>query len=155
MKLEGVEGKMKKIILTPIGAVKNGVKKPRFGSFKDEVAEIVLEKKFTDALTGIEDYSHLLVVYWMDKVKDKVITHRPQGNPEVPVVGIFSCRCPQRPNPIAVTTVKLLGRKDNTLKVEGLDILDGTPIIDIKPYWPVYDEVNRAKVPKWVGKLDL
>ena len=91
----------------------------------------------------------------MDKVKDKVIVHRPQGNPEVPIVGIFSCRCPQRPNPIAITTVKLLSRKDNKLKVKGLDILNGTPIIDIKPYWSVYDEVKRAKIPNWVSKLDL
>lgn len=146
---------MKKITLTPIGVVKNNIKKPRFGSFKNEVAEIVLKKKFTDALTGIEDYSHVMIVYWMDKVKDKVITHRPQGNPKVPVVGIFSCRCPQRPNPIAVTTVKLVSRKANILKVKGLDILDGTPIIDIKPYWPVYDEVKGAEIPKWVSKLDL
>lgn len=157
VKREKVGGgyKMKKITLTPIGVVKNNVKKPRFGSFKSEVSEIVLKKKFRDALNGIEDYSHLIIVFWMDKVKDKVITHRPQGNPDVPVVGIFSCRCPQRPNPIAVTTVELVKRKENTISVKGLDILDGTPIIDIKPYWPVYDEVKRAKIPKWVSKLDL
>lgn len=146
---------MKKITLTPIGVVKNNIKKPRFGSFKKEVSEIILKKKFTDALKGIDDYSHVIIVFWMDKVKDKVITHRPQGNPDVPIVGIFSCRCPQRPNPIAMTTVKLLSRKDNKLKVKGLDILNGTPIIDIKPYWPVYDEVKRVKIPKWVSKLDL
>lgn len=146
---------MKKINLAPIGVVKNKVLKPRFGSFKNEVSEVVLLKKYTDALNGIEDYSHVIIVFWMDKVKDKVITHRPQGNPDVPVVGIFSCRCPQRPNPIAITTVKLLSRKDNILKVKGLDVLDGTPVIDVKPYWPVYDEVGRARIPKWVSKLDL
>ena len=146
---------MKKISLAPIGVVKNKVKKPRFGSFKNEVSEVVLLKKYTDALNGIEDYSHVIIVFWMDKVKDKVITHRPQGNPDVPVVGIFSCRCPQRPNPIAITTVELLSRKGNILKVKGLDVLDGTPVIDIKPYWPVYDEVGGAKIPKWVSKLDL
>jgi tRNA-Thr(GGU) m(6)t(6)A37 methyltransferase TsaA len=146
---------MKKITVTPVGLVKNKVIKPRFGSFKSEVSEIVLKKEFTDALTSIEDYSHLMVVYWMDKVKDKVITHRPQGNLNVPIVGIFSCRCPQRPNPVAVTTVKLLSRKNNILKVKGLDIINRTPIIDIKPYWPVYDKVKGAKIPKWVNKLDL
>jgi tRNA-Thr(GGU) m(6)t(6)A37 methyltransferase TsaA len=146
---------MKKIALTPIGVVKNKVKKPRFGSFKSEVSQVVLNKKFTDALNGIEDYSHVIIVFWMDKVKDKVITHRPQGNPDVPIVGIFSCRCPQRPNPIAITTVKLLSRKQNTIKVKGLDVLNETPVIDIKPYWPVYDKVKTAKMPKWVSKLDL
>jgi tRNA (Thr-GGU) A37 N-methylase len=70
----------------------------------------------------------------MDKVKGHVITHQPQGNPEVPIVGIFACRCPARPNPIAITTVELIEHKGNKIKVKGLDILDGTPVIDIKPY---------------------
>jgi tRNA-Thr(GGU) m(6)t(6)A37 methyltransferase TsaA len=124
---------MKEINIKPLGVVKNSVKEPRFGSFADIVSEIIVDEKFTDALNGIEDYSHVIIVYWMDKVKDYVITHRPQGNPDVPVVGIFACRCPQRPNPIAITTVRLMGRKGNKIKVKGLDILDGTPIIDIKP----------------------
>ena len=146
---------MQEINLKPIGVVRNIVKEPRFGSFADIVSEIMVDEKFTDALNGIEDYSHVIIVYWMDKVKDYVITHRPQGNPDVPVVGIFACRCPQRPNPIAITTVRLMGRKGNKIKVKGLDILDGTPIIDIKPYWPIYDSVKDGKIPDWVNKLDL
>jgi tRNA-Thr(GGU) m(6)t(6)A37 methyltransferase TsaA len=129
---------MKEINLKPIGVAKNSVKQSRFGSFAGVVSEIIVDERFTDALNGIDDYSHVIVVYWMDKVKDYVITHRPQGNPDVPIVGIFACRCPPRPNPIAVTTVKLIGRTGNRIKVKGLDILDGTPIIDIKPYWPVF-----------------
>lgn len=147
---------MDEINIKPIGIVKNDVKEPRFGSFADNVSEIIVDEKFTDALNGIAEYSHVIIVYWMDKVKESVITHRPQGNPEVPIVGIFSCRCPQRPNPIAITTVKLLGRKGNKIEVEGLDIIDGTPIIDIKPYWPVYDEITGDwKIPDWVNKLDI
>jgi len=146
---------MKEINLKPIGVVKNSVKEPRFGNFADEISEIVVNEKFTEALNGIDDYSHIIVVYWMDKVKKSVITHRPQGNPNVPIVGIFSCRCPQRPNPIAITTVKLIGHEGNKIKVKGLDILDGTPIIDIKPYWPQYDKIENAKIPSWVNELDL
>jgi len=146
---------MKEINIKPIGVVKNRVKEPRFGSFADIISEIIVDEKFTDALNGIEDYSHVIIVYWMDKVKDYVITHRPQGNPDVPVVGVFACRCPQRPNPIAITTVRLMWRKGNKIKVKGLDILDGTPIIDIKPYWPIYDHVKDWKIPDWVDKLDL
>lgn len=97
----------------------------------------------------------MLIVYWMDKIKDYVITHRPQGNPDVPIVGIFSCRCPQRPNPIAVSTVRLIEHNGNKIKVEVLDILDGTPIIEIKPYWLIYDKVKDGKIPDWVDKLDL
>ena len=146
---------MKEIILKPIGFVKNNIKESRFGNFTDEVSEIIIDEKFKEALDKIEDYSHLIIVYWMDKVKDYVLTHRPQGNKEVPVVGIFACRCPKRPNPIAITTVKLIEHKGNKIKVKGLDILDGTPVIDIKPYWPQYDKVKDEKIPDWVNKLEL
>jgi len=144
---------MEKIELRSIGIAKNNIKEPRLGDFADEVTEITVNKKFTDALNGIEDYSHVIIVYWMDRVKDYVITHRPQGNQNVPIVGIFACRCPQRPNPIAITTVKLMERKGNKVKVRGLDIFDGTPILDIKPYWPQYDKVDDWKVPEWIYKL--
>lgn len=146
---------MKEIKLKPIGFIKNNVKEPRFGNFANEVSEIILDERFTDALNGIEDYSHVIIVYWMDKVDHYVITHRPQGNPKVPIVGIFACRCPPRPNPIAISTVKLLARKGNKIKVKGLDILDGTPILDIKPYWPQYDKVENEKIPTWVNKLEF
>lgn len=146
---------MKEINLKPIGRVNNNVKEARFGGFGEEVSEIILDEKLTNSLNGIEDYSHVIVVYWMDKVKKSVIEHQPQGNPEVPTVGIFSCRCPERPNPIAITTVKLLGREKNKITVKGLDILDGTPIIDIKPYWPHYDKAEDIRYPDWVDKLDL
>ncbi len=91
----------------------------------------------------------------MDRVKKHVITHRPQGNPNVPIVGIFACRCPERPNPIAITTVRLIEHKGNRIKVKGLDILDGPPIIDIKPYWPQYDKVEDGRIPDWVNKLEF
>ena len=146
---------MKEICLKPIGTVKNRVKKPRFGGFAEEMSEIIVDKKFQEALKGIDDYSHLIIVYWMDKVQDYVISHWPQGNPKVPIVGIFSCRCPQRPNPIGMTTVRLVEHKGNRIKVKGLDILDGTPIIDIKPYWPQYDKPEKAKIPDWVNKLEF
>ena len=143
------------IRIKPIGFVRNNVKEHRFGNFAGEISEIVVDEKFADALDGIEDYSHVIIVYWMDKVKDYVIKHQPQGNPNVPIVGIFACRCPARPNPIAITTVKLLEHKENKIIVKGLDVLDGTPVIDIKPYWPQYDEVKGAKIPGWVYKLEL
>ncbi|MBI4177135.1 MAG: tRNA (N6-threonylcarbamoyladenosine(37)-N6)-methyltransferase TrmO [Candidatus Aenigmarchaeota archaeon] len=141
----------REIKIKPIGFVKNGIKKPRFGNFADEISEIVVDKKFADGLDNIGDYSHVIIVYWMDKVKGYVTKHKPQGTG--PLVGIFACRCAQRPNPVAITTVKLLGRNGNKIKVKGLDVLNGTPVIDIKPYWPQYDKVRNGKVPSWVGRL--
>lgn len=143
------------IRISPVGFVRNNVKEPRFGGFADEISEIVLDAKYTDALDGIEDYSHVIIVYWMDKVGERVIKHRPQGNPEVPIVGIFACRCPQRPNPVGITTVELLKRKGNSIAVKGLDVIDGTPVVDIKPYWPQYDKVLDGRIPAWVNKLEF
>ena len=141
------------IKIKPIGLVKNNVKEHRFGDWKNEISEISLNKEYEEALDGIEEYSHLNVVFWMDQVKTCKIKHRPQGNEEVPVVGILACRCPARPNPIGITTVKLLGRKDNKIKVIGLDVIDNTPVVDIKPYTPQYDKVEDAKTPEWIDKL--
>jgi len=144
---------MIQIKLKPIGFVKNNVKEHRFGDFTNEISEIIVNKEFIKALDNIDDYSHLIIVYWMDKIKDYVIKHQPQGNPNVPVVGIFACRCPRRPNPIGITTVRLLKHKKNRIIVKGLDVLNGTPVIDVKPYWSQYDKVSNTKIPAWVNKL--
>ncbi len=70
---------MDEINLKPVGFVKNNIKEPRFGNFADEISEIIVDEKFTEALKGIDEYSHVIIVYWMDKIKDYVIQHRPQG----------------------------------------------------------------------------
>lgn len=141
------------ISIKPLGKAKNRVNKPMLPGWKDVETEIIIDKKYTKGLDGIEDYSHAIVVYWMDKEIECHLKHYPQGRKDVPYVGIFACRCPQRPNRIALSTVKLLSRKNNVLKVKGLDIVDGTPIIDVKPYTPRYDEIGNAKVPAWIKKL--
>ena len=91
----------------------------------------------------------------MHEVKTCELLHVPQGKVgEVPQVGIFACRCPARPNPIGISTAGILAIKDNIVTVKGLDVINGTPILDIKPYTPQYDLVRDAKVPEWVGKLE-
>lgn len=141
------------IKIKPLGRASNSVKKPMLEGWDKVVTKIIIDKKYERGLDGIEDYSHVVVVYWMDSEKECHLKHHPQGRKDVPYVGVFACRCPQRPNPIAISTVKLLSRQSNVLLVKGLDILDGTPIIDIKPYTPQYDLVKRAKVPSWVKRL--
>ena len=147
---------MEEIKLKPIGFVKNNIEKSRFGNFAQEISEIILDEKLAKGLDGIEEYSNLIIVDWLDRVKTCDIHHIPQGKVgEVPEVGIFACRCVNRPNPVGITSVELLERKENTIKVKGLDILDGTAIIDIKPYWPQYDKVENPKIPNWVNKLEF
>lgn len=157
MKVELCEflGEMKDGIVTmqPLGFAKNKVKEPALSGWKDLVTDIVLDEKYAKGLDGIEGHSHVIVVYWMDKEKECHMRHHPQSREDVPFVGIFSCRCPQRPNRIAISTVKLLEKKGNRIRVRGLDILDGTPVFDIKPYWPQYDQVSEAKIPSWVNNL--
>lgn len=141
--------------IKPIGVAKNNIKKPMLPGWKDVVTEIVIDESYSKGLDCIEDYSHVIVVYWMDKEKECHLRHHPQGKEDVPFVGIFACRCPQRPNRIAMSTVKLLGRTKNVIRVKGLDILDGTPIIDLKPYTPQYDKIENGKIPEWVNKLQF
>jgi len=142
------------ITIKPLGKAKNGVSKPMLPGWKDIVTEIVIDKEYTDGLDGIEDYSHVIIVYWMDKEKECHLKHHPQGRADVPFIGIFACRCPQRPNPIGISTTEIISVKDNIIKVKGLDVIDNTPILDIKPYTPQYDSALNAKVPEWVDKLD-
>ena len=142
------------IKLKSISIAKNQEKK-HFGEWKDVVTDLVINEEYKDALTGLEDYSHLVVIYWMHEVKTCDIRHIPQGKiGKVPEVGIFACRCPQRPNPIGISTTEIISVKDNIIKVKGLDVIDNTPILDIKPYTPQYDSALNAKVPEWVDKLD-
>lgn len=144
---------MSEIKIKPIGFVRNKVKEQRFGGWNKIVSEIVLNKEYKDALDGIEGYSHAVIMYWMSEVRACDIRHRPQGNPDVPVVGIFACRCPARPNPIAITTCRIVKKEKNTLTVKGLDAINNTPVIDIKPYTAQYDSVRNARIPRWVNKL--
>ncbi|MDI6721676.1 MAG: tRNA (N6-threonylcarbamoyladenosine(37)-N6)-methyltransferase TrmO [Candidatus Aenigmarchaeota archaeon] len=140
-----------KISLKPVGIVKNREKDQHFGGWDKVVSEVIVDRKLSSALDGLEGYSHAVIVYWMHKVKKRVIKHRPQGIG--PLVGIFACRCQGRPNPIGISAVKIVRRRKNVLTVKGLDVISGTPVLDIKPYTPRYDMVKDAKVPEWTKML--
>lgn len=141
------------VVMKPLGVARNNIEQPTLTGWKDIVTEIIIDKNYTKGLDGIEKYSHVIVVYWMNKEEECHLKHHPQDRADVPFVGIFACRCPQRPNPIAMSTVELLERRDNVIKVKGLDILNGTPILDVKPYTPQYDFVEEFNIPEWVNNL--
>jgi tRNA (adenine37-N6)-methyltransferase len=141
------------LALKPIGTVRNSVKEPTVGGWAEVTSRLEIDKKYVDGLRGLEGYSHVTVVYWLSLVDSCTITHVPQGREDVPEVGIFACRCPTRPNPIGICTAELLGVSKNVLTVKGLDAIDGTPIVDIKPYTPQYDLRRKVRVPKWVDRL--
>lgn len=135
--------------LKPIGFVRNEAKETpdRPDWWQELVSEIVVDESLTEALEGLENYPLIIVLYWMHRLKHETIRLKihPRGDKNTPMRGLFATRTPQRPNPIGKMTVRLLKRKDNVLTVKGLDALDGTPVIDIKPYSPGYDSPNVEK----------
>ncbi|MGL5647776.1 MAG: tRNA (N6-threonylcarbamoyladenosine(37)-N6)-methyltransferase TrmO [Clostridium sp.] len=144
------------INLTPIGYVSNDVQNRKDKSWGDDISKISLEKQYVGGLTGLSDFSHAIIIYYLDKAKfdkDKHIQRKPQNRDDMPLVGIFSQRGKDRPNQIGMTSVKIISTSDDVLIIQGLDAIDGTPILDIKPYYPVYDCKVGAIVPEWVNRL--
>ena len=139
-----------------IGVVQNGVKEPTDVGWGDVVSEIVLDERLANGLDGIEQFSHLLILFWMHRAEEAEpvrMRRRPQGRQDMPEVGIFAQRARHRPNPIGVTAVRLLSRDRNRLIVRGLDAINGTPVLDVKPYVPRYDTVVSPVVPDWIDRL--
>ena len=145
--------KLPDMTLKAIGFVRNEVKQPMREGWEKVVSEVVVDDSLTEALEGLEEFSHIIVLYWMHHVAATAqlpLKVHPMGRQELPLVGLFATRSPNRPNPLGKATVRLLGRQGNILKVEGLDAIDGTPVVDIKPYIPGYDSVADVKLAPWV-----
>lgn len=141
------------ISLTPIGVVKNNITEPRREDWQTVVSEIIVNENLKEALSHIEEFSHIIVLYWMHEVSPSqrsVMRVHPRGKQNLPLVGVLASRSPARPNPIGIITAKLVERRDNVLKVIGLDAVDGTPVLDIKPYIPGYDSPTKAETPSWI-----
>jgi len=119
----------------------------------EQEAKVRIFPEFCAGLKGIEDFSHIIVLYWAhlrDNEKERrtllVFPRRHAVNVEK---GVFACRSPSRPNPIGLCVVELLKIEECILTVRGLDAVEGSPIIDIKPYIPRTDSVPNARVPDW------
>jgi len=146
------------ITLRPIGVVRNAVKEPQAPGFDWSAVKsrILVRPELADSLLGLETYSHVKVLFWPHLVPPGVIgsKHRlhPRDDPENPLQGILATRSQIRFNPILVTAVPLLALKGNAIGVRGLDAIDGTPVLDIKPYFSHFDSIPDARVPEWVTR---
>lgn len=148
-----MSSELPEIRLKAIGVVRSEIKEPTRRKSTDIVSEIIIDSDLTEALDDLNEFSHIIVLYWMHKSPHQAPKKvHPKGNPGREPMGVFATRSPDRPNPIGKCIVRLLGRKDNVLKVKGLDAIDGTPVLDIKPYIPGYDNVKSAKAPAWMIK---
>ena len=140
--------------MKPIGYVHRASKQE---DVKDKTlaSQIVIHEKYVKALEGLEDFSHLFVIFYMHEVRSKETERlkvHPRGRLDLPLVGVFATRSALRPNPIGLTVVELLERRGNVLVVRGLDALDGTPVLDLKPA-DDRDMVAQLRVPEWLKKL--
>jgi len=147
---------LKEITLKPIGRVKNSVRKMKRDGWESMVSEVILNREYAEALDGVEEYSHLLILFWLSRIRrsmKEIKKIHPKSRQDLPLVGIFSTRTQYRPNPIGLTLVELIGRKKNILRVRGLDALNGTPVLDIKPISPRKEFPQKVRVPEWYKRL--
>ena len=140
------------IPVDPIGWVRNGVAGADRHDWSSVRSRIVLRPGLTGALQGLEGFSHLIVVCWLDHVSDaerRLTEVHPAGDPSLPARGVLALRTHHRPNPVGVSVVALEGIDGAVLRVRGLDAADHTPVLDLKPYIPHYDSVPEARLPEW------
>jgi tRNA-Thr(GGU) m(6)t(6)A37 methyltransferase TsaA len=164
------------IILNPVGVIHNTIAEPFLVAGKDgltmraghaamvervrktdtEVSEIVIREELVDILEGIDEYSHLVILYWAHAVpgeRRSLTRVHPMGRKELLEVGIFSTCSPARPNPVLTTVVRLVRRRDTVLEVTGLDAINGSPVIDIKPYVSEFYPREGVRIPAWMEQI--
>jgi tRNA-Thr(GGU) m(6)t(6)A37 methyltransferase TsaA len=146
------------ISIVPVGFVRGGRSEPLDDSWDLVAAEIVLDSSQfgPDALTGLEAFSHVEVVFHFNRVRPESVNwsaRHPRGRADWPAVGIFAQRGKDRPNRIGVTVCRLLRVNGLILSVRGLDAIDGTPVLDIKPVMKGFLPRGEIEEPDWAGEL--
>ncbi len=143
--------------LKPIGYIKSPRKTPEDDNWGKVVSLITLEDNMPqESLDGIELFSHADIIFYFHLVKAEKIEHgsrHPRNDVTLPKMGIFAQRGKNRPNQLGVTTVKIIKREGNTLYVSGLDAVDGTPVIDIKPVMKEFLPRESVEQPSWVSEI--
>ena len=123
--------------LNPVGRVRSPLTDPadapKQGSEGAPGAELVLEPDVLDAVDGIEPGARVIVLTWLDRARRDVLRVHPRDDPSNPMRGVFSTRSADRPNPIGLHEVEVLAVEGNRVRVSGLEAVDGTPVLDLKP----------------------
>lgn len=146
------------IELEPIGFVVSTRREVRDDGWDAETATIELDADtFSgDALAGLDSFSHVEVLYHFDQVAPEKIergARHPRGDVDLPLVGIFAQRGKNRPNRLGLTVARVLGVDGLTLRVAGLDAVDGTPVLDLKPYMVEFGPRGPVRQPEWASDL--
>jgi tRNA (adenine37-N6)-methyltransferase len=164
-------------ILKPVGYVQSELKEPslkasreglscgeacrdrrrRAREIREVVAQIVVNPSLAGILDGLEDFSHALVLYWphlADPASRELTRVHPMGRRDLAKVGVFASCSPGRPNPILVTAVKLVKVEKNMLTVKGLEAIDQSPVLDIKPYNRHYLAMDKVTLAPWMERIE-
>lgn len=128
-------------VMTPIGVIhtpySEGAEIPIQPAFSDAVGQIEVFDAYSAGLLDIEGFSHIILLYALHRAQGYALQVKPFLDHQVR--GVFATRYPRRPNPIGLSVVRLIARREAMLEVAGIDVLDGTPLLDIKPYVPDFD----------------
>lgn len=142
--------------LTIVGYVRAPITEPVDEGWGEVESVIELAPAYHGATRGLEEFSHALIVTYLHCAHYEAERHllrRPRGRADMPELGIFAQRAKDRPNPIGITAVRIVSVNAESLVVRGLDAIDGTPVLDIKPYNPAFDRVDNARIPEWMERL--
>ena len=165
------------LTIHPLGVVRSQIKTPMLTATdngltlnerKDKIRQAIRKVRSAEAelvidpalgeeiLQGVEDFSHILVLYWphlLPEERRRLRQVHPMGRSDLPRQGIFATCSPARPNPVLVSAVRLLERRANVLRVRGLDAVDGSLIVDIKPYVHYSMALEGTAVPEWMDRI--
>ena len=139
-----------------IAHVRNGRDSAADAGWGTVESVIELAPDCADGITGLEQWSHVIVIFEMHRDPDPepaTLLRRPRGRADMPRLGAFAQRGRMRPNPIGVTTVPIVRVEPGRVTVRGLDALDGTPVLDLKPYAAVFDRPAEPHGPEWFDTL--
>ena len=142
---------MEELRIKPIGRVANDERDVGRVDWSAVRSELRLRPEFEPALLGLGDYSHVIVVGWLERLPEDLrrrLRAYPGGDERLPLQGALALRG-ARPNPLSVTVCELLAVDGAKLRVRGLDLVDETPLLDVKPYIAHYDAVSDASIPTW------
>ncbi|HVU15253.1 MAG TPA: tRNA (N6-threonylcarbamoyladenosine(37)-N6)-methyltransferase TrmO [Phototrophicaceae bacterium] len=142
--------------IEPIGTIHSPVSEGVDDHWGAVISRVEVKPEFADGLRELDRFSHALIIFFMHQSTFKAETdlvRRPRGRADMPEAGIFAQRAKHRPNPIGITAVEIVGIEGNVLRVRGLDAIDGSPVLDIKPYVPAFDRRDAATVPEWMDRL--
>ena len=145
------------IVMEPVGFVVSTRREVADDDWDREQVSVVLTDEFEpEALSGLAEFSHVEIVYHFDRVPVEKIergARHPRGNTEWPRIGVFAQRGKNRPNRIGATICRVLGVDGRSLRVSGLDAVDGTPVLDIKPHMAEFGPRGEVQQPDWAVEL--